>query len=35
MLFSAERFFWSSIEPRPFIEPISRTVVTPCASQSL
>ncbi len=35
MLFSAERFFWSSIQPRPFIETISRTVVTPCASQSL
>ena len=35
MLFSADRFFWSSVQPRPLIEPISRTVVTPCASQSL
>ena len=32
---AAERSFCRSIQPSPFIEPISRTVVTPCASHSL
>ncbi len=32
---AADFAFWSSVQPRPLKQPISRTVVTPCASHSL